>query len=123
MALDLLSEMGVDSEMDTDDARRSPVEKEPGTIVLDGSQLAAMRHLMHELSNILTGVMISGGLLAQYLEGNGLRQYAAGVCEGCERGGALLRELRSQLLAACGEAGAGAFGSSSGGQQPKAESF
>ena len=123
MALSLLSEMGVDSEMDTGDAPSSRVDKEPGTIVLDGSQVAAMRHLMHELSNILTGVMISGGLLAQYLEGNGLRRYAAGVCEGCERGGALLRELRSQLLAACGEAGGGTFESSSGGQEPKVESF
>ena len=98
----MLLRMGVNSKMDTDDARSSH-EAEQGTIVLDSSQVIAMRRLMHELANVLTGVMISGGLLAQYLEGNTLRHYAAGVCEGCERGCGVVRELRSQLLAACGE--------------------
>ena len=115
--------MGVNPEMDTDDARSPQQKAEVGTIVLDGSQVTAMRRLMHELSNVLTGVMISGGLLAQYLEGNALRHYAAGVCEGCERGGALLRELRSHLLAACGEPEAEGLGSSPGGQEPNLESF
>lgn len=135
--------MDVDPEMDMDDARRPREEAEVGTIVLDGSQVAAMRRLLHELSNVLTGVMISGGLLAQYLhpgrpgpgqpgaasaaqgaaQERALWQYAAGVCEGCERGGALLRELRSQLLAARGEADPGALGGSSGGQEPKRESY
>jgi hypothetical protein len=95
--------MGVNSEMDRDDARSSQEPAELGTIVLDSSQVKAMGRLMHELANVLTGVMISGGLLAQYLEGNALRHYAAGVCEGCERGCGVVRELRSQLLAACGE--------------------
>ena len=132
--------MGVNPEMDRDDAQSPNEEGETGTIVMDGSQVAAMRRLMHELSNVLTGVMISGGLLEQYLhpsrpttsspgaaEAGGpnlsgigrlgtkaLWHYAAGVCEGCERGCALLRELRGQLLAACGEAEAGALGTSSG---------
>ncbi len=85
--------------------------------------------------------MISGGLLAQFLhpgkpesgvpaspgavsspEGKALWHYAAGVCEGCERGGALLRELRSQLMAACGEAEAGALGSSPGQEAAKTDS-
>ena len=95
--------MGVNSEMDSNDATNSQESAELGTIVLDSSQVTAMRHLMHELANVLTGVMISGGLLAQYLEGNALRHYAAGVCDGCERGGGLVRQLRSQLLAVCGE--------------------
>lgn len=124
--------MGVSSEMDSDDARSLPDEGEAGAVVLDGAQVAAMRRLMHELSNVLTGVMISGGLLAEYLhpgkptvgypagsEGKALWHYATGVCAGCERGCLLLRELRSQLLAACGEADGGVFGTSSGGQEPK----
>ena len=62
-----------------------------------------MRHRLHELANVFTGVMIAGGLLSQYLEGGSLQHYAADICEGSERGCALVREIRSQLLAACGE--------------------
>jgi hypothetical protein len=131
--------MGVSSEMDTDDARKPDArepEGETGTIVVDGTQVLAMRRSIHELANVLTGVMISGGLLAQYLhpirpepvshgshQGTALWHYADGVCEGCERGCALLRELRSQLLYACGEAPAGALGSAAGGEKPDMESF
>jgi len=129
LALILLLEMGVSSEMDMNHARNPRERKEPGTIVVDGSQVLAMRRLMHELANVLTGVMISGGLLAQYLhpgrpksappgeaEARALWQYAAGVCEGCERGCGLLCELRGLFLAACGEADAGAFPSVEKGQ-------
>jgi hypothetical protein len=98
------------SEMDKNDTKSFRAREAVGTIVLDGSQVMAMRRQLHELANVLTGVMISGGLLAQYLEGQALARYAAGVCEGCERGCTMVRELRSQLLAACGEAEAGARG-------------
>lgn len=112
--------MGVNSEMKMDHAQHPQDEAEVGTIMLDGAQLSEMRSLLHELSNVLTGLMISGGLLAQYLAGNVLRPYAAGVCEGCERGGVLLFELRSRLLAAWGEADAGTLGGRPGGQDTKA---
>ena len=137
------------SEMDTNDPQSTREEGEIGTMVVDGAQVLAMRRLMHELSNVLTGVMISGGLLEQYLHPGkppidppgaardgasnfsgdrsagvkALWHYAAGVCEGCERGCALLRELRRQLLTACGEAEAGAIESSAGGRKPDAQSF
>jgi hypothetical protein len=55
--------------------------------------------------------MIAGGLLSHCLEGGTLRQYASDICEGSERGCTLVRELRSQLLAACGEAEAAKAGS------------
>jgi nitrogen-specific signal transduction histidine kinase len=103
LALVLLLELGVNPEMDAPAAKSSQEQAHEGTIVLDSSQVQTMRRLIHELANVLTGVMISGGLLSQYLEGNALRSYASGVCEGCERGGVLVRELRSQLLAAFGE--------------------
>ena len=116
--------MGVNSEMNQDDAGSSPERAELGTTVLDSSQVKAMRCLMHELANVLTGVMISGGLLAQYLEGNALGHYAEGVCDGCERGCGLVRELRSQLLAACGEPeAASAFQSGPREQENSRESF
>jgi hypothetical protein len=62
-----------------------------------------MRDRLHELANIFTGVLIAGGLLSQYLDAGPLRHYATDIAEGSERGSALIRELRSQLLAACGE--------------------
>ena len=75
------------------------------------AEVQTMRHRLHELANVFTGVVIAGGLLSQYLEGGSLRQYAADICEGSERGCALVRELRSQLLAACGELEAAKDGS------------
>jgi hypothetical protein len=96
--------------MDKGDAKRLRPTGHLGTILLDGSQGEAMRLLLHELANILTGVMISGGLLSQYLESQPLAHYAAGVCEGCERGCDLLRELRGVLVSACGEPDLAALG-------------
>ena len=90
--------------MDKNDAKRFRASAHLDTIVLDSTQVVAMRRLLHELANVLTGVMISGGLLSQYLEGQTLAHYACGVCEGCERGCNLVRELRGVLLAAAGEA-------------------
>jgi hypothetical protein len=81
----------------------SPQAGKHGAVILDSSEVQAMRHRLHELANVFTGVMIAAGLLSQYLEGGSLRQYAADICEGSERGCGLVRELRSQLLAACGE--------------------
>ena len=63
-----------------------------------------MRHCLHELANVFTGLMIAGGLLSQHPEMESLQHYVTDLCEGSERGSALVRELRSQLLAACGEA-------------------
>jgi nitrogen-specific signal transduction histidine kinase len=112
--------MGMNPEMNPSDAKRSPATAHLDPIVLDSAQVGAMRHGLHELANVLTGLMIAGGLLSQYMEGKALRQYASGICEGCERGGALVRDLRSQLLAACGEAEAGRTGTSEAGQTGQA---
>jgi nitrogen-specific signal transduction histidine kinase len=83
-----------------------------GSVVLDSSGVKAMRYRLHELANVFTGVMIAGGLLSQHLEAGSLRCYASNICEGSERGCALVRELRSQLLAACGEVTAASDGGS-----------
>ena len=90
-------------EPNTTEANVSPVLASAGTVMLDRDGVQAMRHRLHELANVFTGVMIAGGLLAQYLEAGSLQHYAADICEGSERGCALVREIRSQLLAACGE--------------------
>jgi nitrogen-specific signal transduction histidine kinase len=91
------------SEMNPVDGKGSPLKGKPSTVILDGSEVEAMRHRLHELANVFTGVMIASGLLSQYLESSSLRQYASDICEGSERGCTLVCELRSQLLAACGE--------------------
>ena len=73
-----------------------------GGAVLDGDEVRAIRRRLHELANAFTGVMIAGGLLSQYLEGGSLEHYVSDICEGSERGCRLVREIRSQLLAAQG---------------------
>jgi hypothetical protein len=97
--------------MNTTNASGSEVNP-PGSVILDGDGVRIMRHRLHELANDFTGVMIAGGLLSQYLEGGSLQHYASDICEGSERGCALVRELRSQLLAARGEVKAAPKGNS-----------
>ena len=94
---------GVNSETNQTNASVIPVVDNFGGVILDGDGVRAMRHRLHELANAFTGVMIASGLLSQYLEGGSLQHYALDICEGSERGCALVRELRSQLLAARGE--------------------
>ena len=80
-----------------------PLGAKPCAVILDGSEVQRMRHRLHELANVFTGVMIAGGLLSQCADGGSMRRYASDICEGSERGCRLVRELRSQLLAAAGE--------------------
>ena len=98
-----------------DGRRGTPAAGKHGAVVLDSSEVQLMRQRLHELANVFTGVVIAAGLLSQYLQGESLRQYAADICEGSERGCALVRELRSQLLAACGELEVGKDGGTGGG--------
>ena len=96
-------ENSVNSEMDTAETSCTAGMGEQGTILLDGAAVQVMRRRLHELANVFTGVMIAGGLLSQFLEGGALRTYASDICEVSERGCALVREIRNQLLAAGGE--------------------
>ncbi len=95
-------QIGMNSEMNSTDVGSSPAANH-ALILLDSSGVRAMRDRLHELANIFTGVLIAGGLLSRYLDAGPLRHYATDISEGSERGSALVRELRSQLLAACGE--------------------
>jgi nitrogen-specific signal transduction histidine kinase len=76
----------------------TPVVTTSGSVILDSSDVQAMRHRLHELANVITGIMIAGGLLSQQLEPGSLQHYASNVSEGGERCCVLVRELRSQLL-------------------------
>lgn len=57
-----------------------------------------LRHVMHELSNLLTGIMVTGGLLQMSLQGDRRQHYAAEICEGSERSASLVREARAMLI-------------------------
>jgi nitrogen-specific signal transduction histidine kinase len=100
--------------MKTTNASGSQVMASIESITMDGSSVQAMRHSLHELANVFTGVMIAGGLLAQFLEAGSLQHYASNICESSERGSALVREIRGQLLASCGEAAIVTEGNSAG---------
>lgn len=107
----------MNSEMNINEASGSPAMGTLHSVVLETSEVQAMRHRLHELANVFTGVMIAAGLLSQYLEGGSLQHYAADICEGSDRGCALVREIRSQLLAASGETEAAGSRSAIGSRQ------
>ena len=55
-----------------------------------------LNEVVHELNNVLTGILVSSGLLEQRLEADSpLRRYAAGIREGGESGVKLIRELQA----------------------------
>jgi nitrogen-specific signal transduction histidine kinase len=122
---DGVTEMNI-TEMNVTEANASPVMAALGSISLDSSEVQAMRHRIHELANVFTGVMIAGDLLSHYLEAESLRPYVSHIREGSARGCVLVREIRSQLLAACGEVEAATNGNSADathGQQGVPESI
>lgn len=57
-----------------------------------------LRSILHDLSNVMTGVLISGGLLRLALHGDSRDRHAEEVCEAGERGAALVREARTLLI-------------------------
>ena len=56
-----------------------------------------MQCILHDLSNLLTGIMVTGGLLQVALQSDRRQHYAAEICGGSERGAALVREARAML--------------------------
>lgn len=57
-----------------------------------------LRTLLHDLSNLLTGILVSGGLLRMAMQGDARRRYADDVCESGEKGAVIIREARNLLL-------------------------
>ncbi len=106
----------MNSARNTGEAGASGANIGPGSISLTQDGVRAVRHSLHELANVFTGVMIAGDLLSLRLSEGSLRPYAVEICAGSARGCALVRELRSQLLAACVEAEASDDASTSGGE-------
>ena len=92
-----------------------PITNSPGQ-TNSQAQIATIlqvRRMLHELSNVLTGVLITAGLLKNFvpLSGNGGR-YAGDLELSAERAAALVNDVRTNIhaLQALAEpAGAGAF--------------
>lgn len=58
-----------------------------------------LSEVVHELNNVLTGILVSSGLLEQRLEPDSpLRRYAAAIREGGESGVRLIRELQANSV-------------------------
>jgi signal transduction histidine kinase len=62
-----------------------------------------LRRIVHELSNVTTGVLISAGLLSELLQQDDPRhRYSEEIREAGERSAALLREARALLYEGAG---------------------
>jgi signal transduction histidine kinase len=67
------------------------------SVSLNHVRCLELRKLMHELSNVTTGILISSGLLAQLLAGDTRRRYCEQINEAGERTAALVRQARALL--------------------------
>jgi nitrogen-specific signal transduction histidine kinase len=67
-------------------------------IQLGVEEVRHLRHVLHELANVLTGMMVTGGLLHQALKGDLRQRYTGEICTGGDRGAELVREAREVLM-------------------------
>ncbi len=56
-----------------------------------------LKIVLHELSNLLTGILVNAGLLKALHQDSRSQRYAQQVCEGAERAAALVREEKERL--------------------------
>ncbi len=68
-------------------------------VELGEDEVKHLRHLLHEMANVFTGILVTGGLLHQALKGDLRQRYTGEICIGGERGAVLVREARQVLLA------------------------
>jgi hypothetical protein len=62
-------------------------------------EIKQLRRVLHDLSSVFTGILVSGGLLNMALEGDKRQRYSSEICEGAERGAAMIRQAREVLTA------------------------
>lgn len=67
------------------------------TAGLNDVRCLELRKLMHELSNVTTGILISSGLLAQLLIDDKRIRYCEQINEAGERSAVLVRQARALL--------------------------
>lgn len=61
-------------------------------------EVRQLRHVLHELANLFTGVLVSGGLLHQSLADDRRQRYSGEICSAGERGAELVRHARALLI-------------------------
>lgn len=64
---------------------------------LNDAQCLELRKLLHELSNVTTGMLISAGLLERLLTGDARHRYCEQINQAGERTAVLVREARALL--------------------------
>jgi signal transduction histidine kinase len=64
---------------------------------LNQARCLELRKLMHELSNVTTGMLFSSGLLMQLLAGDERCHYCEQINQAGERTATLVREMRALL--------------------------
>ena len=67
-------------------------------VFVNNGEQERLRTILHDLSNVMTGVLVSGGLLRLALHDDFRNHHAEKVCEAGERGAALVREARTLLI-------------------------
>ena len=82
----------------SDEARRY------AAVELGIEDVRKLRHALHELANVFTGIMVTGGLLHQALKGDLRQRYTGEICAGGDRGADLVREAREVLMGSEGSA-------------------
>ncbi len=65
---------------------------------MDESTTNELCAILHELSNVLTGILVTGGLMQLALQADPRQRYAAEICSGSERGASLVRQARALVL-------------------------
>jgi hypothetical protein len=90
----------MNSAKDADQFQRELSGHRLADVVITRAQIEAMRQMLHELANIITGVMLASGLLSEYLQHTPAANSASALYGDCERGRRLVWELRNVLLGA-----------------------
>lgn len=66
---------------------------------MEDGEREKLRFILHELSNLLTGMLVAVGLLRQAMKDDPRSHYVLDLCESGERGATLVREARQLLTA------------------------
>ena len=86
-------------EISTSVEHRLTPERHYESVELSETEVRTIRMALHEIANVFTGMMLSGGLLQHALKGDLRERYAAEICGAGERGSKLVREARGVLVA------------------------
>jgi hypothetical protein len=88
----------VNQQLQTHESNSFEEAKRYAVVQLGVEEVRKLRHTLHEMANVLTGIMVTGGLLHQALKGDLRQRYTGEICTGGDRGALLVREAREVLM-------------------------